>query len=179
MKRSTLAAATAAATLAVPAVASAHVTINPREVAAGSFARMDVRVPNERDNKGTVKVAVSFPDGFYSLSYKKVPGWKARVVMEPLDPPVDTGEFQADEQVARVVWTGKKRKGGIIRPGQFEEYPISVRVPDGDPGDFLVFPAVQTYQGGEKVRWTGALDSDEPAPRVELLPPAAAALAGR
>jgi periplasmic copper chaperone A len=179
MTRSTLAVATAAAVLAVPAAASAHVTLNPRAVEPGSFARMDVRVPNERDNKGTIKVAVRFPDGFFSLSYKKVPGWKARVVREQLDEPVDLGEFQADEQIKRVVWTGNKRKGGIIRPGQFEEFPISVRVPDGDAGDFLVFPAVQTYRGGEEVHWTGGPDSDEPAPRVELVPPAAAALAGR
>ena len=40
---------------------------------------MTVRVPNERDDKGTVKVDVRFPDGFYTLSYKKVPGWKVKI----------------------------------------------------------------------------------------------------
>ena len=48
-------------------------------------------------------------------------------------------------------------------------------------GDVLAFPAVQTYRGGEKVRWTGAPSSDTPAPRVTLTaPPAgAAALVGK
>ena len=79
MSRSVLAAATAAAVLAAPAAAQAHVTVNPREVTAGAFQVMTVRVPNERDDKGTVKVDVRFPDGFYSLSYKKVPGWKVKI----------------------------------------------------------------------------------------------------
>jgi uncharacterized protein YcnI len=45
-KKPILAAAVAAATLAAPAVAQAHVTLNPREVTAGSFTVMTVRVPN-------------------------------------------------------------------------------------------------------------------------------------
>ena len=72
-----------------------------------------------------------------------------------------------------MVWTGNPRKGGIIRPDQFEEFPLSVRVPNGKAGDDLVFRAFQTYRGGERVSWTGSPTSDTPAPRVKLLPPAA------
>ena len=32
----------------------------------------------------------------------------------------------------------------------------------------LVFPALQTYTGGEVVRWIGSPDADEPAPRIQL-----------
>jgi uncharacterized protein YcnI len=46
MRKSALAALTVAAVLAAPAVAQAHVTLNPREVTAGSFTVMNVRVPN-------------------------------------------------------------------------------------------------------------------------------------
>ena len=166
-------AAAAAAALAVPAVAGAHVTVNPREAAAGSFSVMTVRVPNERDNKGTVKVDLRLPDGFYFLSYKKVAGWNVKITKKKLATPVELDGFKVDRQVTRVVWTGDPRRGGIIRPDQFEEFPLSVRVPDGNPGDDLVFRAFQTYRGGEKVSWTGAPDSDAPAPRVKLLAPAA------
>ena len=89
MSKPALAAAVAAAVLAAPAAAQAHVTLNPREVTAGAFTVMTVRVPNERDNKGTVKVDVRFPDGFYTLAYKKVPGWKAKITREKLDEPVE------------------------------------------------------------------------------------------
>jgi periplasmic copper chaperone A len=169
MKKTTFAALSAAAALAVPATASAHVTLQPREAAAGSFSKFDVRVPNERDNKGTIKVDVRFPDGFYFLSYQRVPGWKTRVVKERLDQPVDLGGFSVNEQFTRVVWTAKKPKRDRIAPGQFQDFPLSVRVPDGAPGSQLVFRAFQTYQRGERVAWTGAPDADEPAPRVTLL----------
>ena len=89
MRKPVLAATVAAAVLAAPAAAQAHVTLNPREVTAGAFTVMTVRVPNERDDKGTVKVDVRFPDGFYFLSYKKVPGWKAKITREKLDTPVE------------------------------------------------------------------------------------------
>jgi hypothetical protein len=54
---------------------------------------------------------------------------------------------------------------------------MSAKVP-GKQG-VLVFPATQTYSNREVVRWIGAPDSDEPAPRVTLAAAAekAAALA--
>ena len=173
MKRSLIAAGVAGVILTAPAAASAHVTVNPREAAPGSFTVLNVRVPNERDNKGTVKVDLRLPDGFYFLSYKKVPGWKATLTREQLDAPVDLGGFSVDERFTRIVWKGNPRRGGIIRPDQFEEFAISVRIPDGDAGDQLVFPAFQTYRGGERVAWTGGPDADEPAPRVTLTAPEA------
>ena len=52
MRRSILAAA-AAALLLAPAAAQAHVTLQPDTAPAGGFTRLDVRVPNERDDAGT------------------------------------------------------------------------------------------------------------------------------
>ena len=80
-----------------------------------------MRVPNERDNKGTNKVVVNLPDGFFSLSYKKVPGWTIVPTKTKLDKPVDLGEFSADTQFTKVTMTA--RPAGVIRPGQFEEFP--------------------------------------------------------
>jgi periplasmic copper chaperone A len=152
MRKSALAALTAAAVLAAPALAQAHVTLNPREVTAGSFTVMSVRVPNERDDAGTTKVDVRLPDGFYSVLYMKVPGWKVKVYREKLDRPVErAGGLKVTEQVSRIVWTGKPKKGGIVRPGQFEEFPISTQVPQGEAGSFLTFKAYQTYRDGERV----------------------------
>ena len=53
------------------------------------------------------------------------------------------------------MWKARHRRHRIA-PGQFQDFPLSVRVPDGPAGSQLVFRAHQTYQGGEKVHWTGA-----------------------
>ena len=36
-------------------------------------------------------------------------------------------------------------------------------------GSTLTFKAIQTYSGGEVVRWIGAPDSEQPAPQVKLV----------
>src|SRR3954452_910083 len=84
-----LAATLAAGALSAPA-AHAHVTLDPRSVTADSFGRLDVRVPNERDTASTKTVVVTFPDGFYSVSYKRVWGRRAKVTMKKLATPVQS-----------------------------------------------------------------------------------------
>jgi hypothetical protein len=42
-----------------------------------------------------------------------------------------------------------------IAPGQFRDFGLSVGVPEGNAGDALTFKALQTYAGGEVVRWIG------------------------
>ena len=37
-----------------------------------------------------------------------------------------------------------------------------------EPGKALTFKALQTYTGGEVVRWIGPPDAEEPAPQVTL-----------
>jgi periplasmic copper chaperone A len=162
----TLAAATAVAALAVPAAAQAHVTLQPNQAAAGSFTVLDVRVPTERDNASTAKVDVQFPAGFAAASYQAVPGWKVRVIKKKLATPIQTDDGPITEGVSRMVWTRTNRAGGI-KPGQFQDFPISVQIP-GKAGDKLTFKALQTYSNGEVVRWIGAAGSDEPAPQVTV-----------
>jgi uncharacterized protein YcnI len=159
--------ATATAVLAMPSLAEAHVTVQPSELEAGGFSKIDIRVPNERDKASTTKVDVQLPPGFFFVSYQPVEGWRARIVKEKLDKPVESEGSEITEQVRRVTFTGDGRKG-IIRPGQFQDFPLSVGVPKGKPGQKLKFPAIQTYSNGEVVRWIGPEDTDEPAPLVTL-----------
>ena len=166
MRRITLA-LTAAAVLAAPAAAQAHVTIQPKEVPAGSFARLDVRVPNERDDAGTTKVQVQMPDGVASASYESVPGWTVEITREAAPEPIDMHGEEVTEQIDTVTFTGNGKQG-IVEPGQFRDFGLSVRTPDGEPGETLTFKAIQTYEGGEIVRWIGPEDSDDPAPTITL-----------
>jgi uncharacterized protein YcnI len=159
-------AAAMAALLALAPVASAHVTLQPEEVPAGGFTRLDLRVPTERDNASTTKVEVQFPPGFLFVSTEPVPGWEAKIVNRKLDKPVEQFGEQISEEVGQVTFTASDEAAGI-GPGQFQDFGLSLSVPD-KAGSALTFKAVQTYSNGEVVRWIGPPDSDEPAPQVQL-----------
>jgi uncharacterized protein YcnI len=160
------AAGAAVAVLVLAPTASAHVTLQPEEVTAGDFSRLDVRVPNERDDASTTKVEVRFPPGFLFVSTEPVPGWNAEVSMRKLEKPVEQFGERITEEVDRVTLTAQG-EANAIGPGQFRDFGLSVGVPD-KPGATLKFPAVQTYSSGEVVRWIGPEDAEEPAPQVEL-----------
>jgi uncharacterized protein YcnI len=163
-----VAAVVAVVALALPAAASAHVTIQPNTAPAGGFTRVDVRVPNERDDAGTTQVRVQLPPGFTSASYEPRPGWKVTVKKVKLDQPIKTEDgFEIDEGIGEITWTGDGKQG-VIAPGQFVDFGLSLKMPDGNAGDKLTFKALQTYDDGDVVRWIGPEDADEPAPTVTL-----------
>jgi uncharacterized protein YcnI len=168
----TLLATALVASLAFPALASAHVTLQPKAVPAGGFVRLDVRVPNETDNADTTKVQLRLPDGFASASYEPNPGWSVQVRKTKLAQPIKTDDGLVTEQVSEIAWTGHGPEGRIP-PGAFKDFGLSVQVP-GKAGDKLTFKALQTYSDGNVVRWIGPESSDAPAPIVSVEAPAAA-----
>jgi uncharacterized protein len=162
MRKTILAAALAAAAI-VPASASAHVTLQPNTATAGAYTRLNVRVPNERDDASTSKIVVQFPDGFPSASYEPVPGWSVKVKTKKLAQPVKTDDGEITEGVDTITWTADSKQDAIP-PGAFRDFGLSLKIPD-QPGK-LTFKALQTYSSGEVVRWIGEEGSDTPAPIV-------------
>jgi periplasmic copper chaperone A len=150
----------------LPAAAQAHVTLQPNTGVAGAYTRLDVRVPNERDDASTNKVEVQFPEGFAAASFQPVPGWDVKVTRKTLDTPIQTDDGEITEGVDTITWTASS-DADAIPPGAFEDFGLSVQIP-GKAGDKLTFKALQTYTGGEVVRWIGAEDSDNPAPVVSV-----------
>ena len=154
-----------AAVLLIAPAAGAHVTLQPEELVAGDFSRVDVRVPNERDNAGTTKVVVEMPPGFLFVSSEPVSGWNIEIKMRKLDKPVEQFGEQITEEVDTVTFTADG-EANAIGPGQFQDFGLSVGVPD--KAGTLTFKAMQTYSNGEVVRWIGPPDSESPAPQVQL-----------
>jgi uncharacterized protein YcnI len=171
MRLRALTAATVAALvlLVAPGVAAGHVTVQPPAADQGSYAKLTFRVPNERP-AGTVALRVQMPEDhpFASVSVKPLPGWTAEVARRTLDTPIDAHGRQITEVVSEIRWTG-----GVIEPGQFQEFEISVG-PLPEDTDQLDFPAIQTYADGEDVAWiqtasAGAPEPERPAPTLRLV----------
>lgn len=149
--------------IAAPLAASAHVTVTPNAAAAGSYALVTVKVPNESATAVTNKVELDLPTDtpFSSVSYVPVAGWSAELVKETLPSPVKVGDNEITEAVTKIVWTANA--GSEISAGQLQLFPVSLGpVPDVDK---LVLAAQQTYSDGTVVSWsetgTGA---EHPAP---------------
>jgi uncharacterized protein YcnI len=151
---------------ALPPAAQAHVSLHPNEVPSGSFATLQVRVPNESENANSVKLAVRFPPGFLDVSPEYMPGWSAKVVTAKLPKPVHSEDGEVTEGVTEIVWTGHG-EAGKIPPGQFLAFPISTEIP-GRAGEELAFKTLQYYDDGEVARWIGGPQSEEPAPQIDV-----------
>ena len=133
-----------------------HVSVNPAEVAEGGFVKLTFRVPNESDTESTTGLEIVLPETatFGSVSVKPTPGWQATVARD-------------GDTVTGVTWAG-----GEIKPGEFQEFDISVGpVPEVD---VLEFKALQTYSDGEVVRWIdpvveGEEEPEHPAPTAVVV----------
>ena len=167
----------ATATVLGAAPAFAHVTAQPGDAAQGSYSVVSLRVPNESDTAGTVKLEVTLPADhpLRSVRTTPVPGWTATTTKAAVNPPVQVGETTVSEAVRTVTWTANP--GTRIAPGEFLEFPLSVGpLPTGV--EEIALPAVQTYDDGEVVAWDQPMNPDgsepeRPAPTLTLTPAAA------
>ncbi|HEX6153032.1 MAG TPA: DUF1775 domain-containing protein, partial [Solirubrobacterales bacterium] len=114
--------------LAVPAVAGAHVRVQPEEVEAGAYTVLEVNVPNESRGLATTKVVLEFPPRFTYALYRPVAGWSGDVKMTKAAKSIIGGQ-RTPAGVGRVTWTARQR-GAEIQPDQFEEFPVAVQIPD-------------------------------------------------
>jgi uncharacterized protein YcnI len=169
-------AVTAAAILALPGIAQAHVTVQPKTVEGGGFSVVAFRVPNERDDANTTQVRVSLPidQPMGSVQTTPVAGWKITTATRQLDKPIDMFGERLDTVVSEVTWTATD---GGIRPGQFQDFAVSLgQLPESGE---LVFNALQTYSSGEQVNWNQvstdpSVEPEHPAPILRITPAPAA-----
>lgn len=156
---------TAAAVLALAAPAAAHVTVNPSSATQGGYTKVAFRVPNEKANAQTTKLEINLPIDapIASVSLKPLPGWTATTEKSTLPTPIKNHDTEIKEAVTKITWTATA--GNEIRPGQFQEFEVSLGpLPAVDQ---IVFKALQTYSDGDTVAWI-----EEPKPGLEVEHPA-------
>lgn len=148
----------------VPVAAFAHVTITgaqPGPYKTAARTSYAFRVPNEKDKQNTIRIEVTVPEAVQdAISLRKVPGWKVKPTLQ------GSGEGARITAVTYVA-----TKAAEIPPHFFEEFPIRLRNPL--TAQSICFPVVQVYRGirggTEAVLWTGAPESDTPAPCLAIV----------
>ena len=139
----------------VAGAAAAHVEVQPATAAAGAPATFAFRVPNEKDNAATVRLAAHFPtDRVITVDVPPKPGWTVQVTM-------------AGNTVDTITWSGAR-----IEPGHADYFAVTTGPLPTDVAA-LTFAVDQTYSDGEVVAWNqpevaGHGEPDHPAPALEL-----------
>jgi uncharacterized protein YcnI len=138
------------AILVAPSIVFAHAVVFPKTSAPGAYEKYVLRVPNERDIP-TVKVEIRFPEGLRVVSFGEVPGWKLQVLAD------------STQRVTGAIWTG------VLPKERFVEFPF-VAVNPKDSAS-VTWPTYQTYEGGERVEWTGPDTSYTPVSSTMIFDP--------
>lgn len=127
-------------------IASAHVTVLPKETTQGSYEMFTVRVPSENETVPTTQVKVEFPAEVSISRFEPKSGWKYEI------------EKDSSGKITSVTWTAENTG---LSSTEFGLFNMQGKVAD-DAAE-IAFKAYQTYQDGSVVEWIGAPDADKPA----------------
>jgi len=156
--------------------ASAHVTLDKKEVPVGSFYKAVLTVPHGCDGSPTVKIAVQIPEGVISVKPKVKAGWSIEVKRGDYAQPYSyLHGAKMTQGPKEVIWSG-----GNLPDAYYDEFGLQTFIAgELKPGTTLYFPVVQTCEKGEH-RWVQIPSADkpgahldEPAPAIKLIPAAA------
>jgi uncharacterized protein YcnI len=121
--------------LASTSAGFAHVTVRATTTNADARAIITYQVPAE-DCMTTLRIQI--PQGVTGVSPMPKPGWNLEVVEGAYATPVIRGDNEITEGVLELVYTG-----GHLPVGWYDEFPVRVRLPQGEPGTLVYFPAIQ------------------------------------
>ncbi|WP_229053850.1 YcnI family protein [Aeromicrobium sp. Leaf350] len=157
------------ATFLTAGAASAHVTVTPSTTSSGAYSVLTFSNGHGCDGSPTTRISISIPDGIYAVTPTRHADYSIEKVMETLDEPIDDGHGgEYTERVAEVVYTATTP----LPDGYRDAFELQLKLPDGEAGDQLEFPTIQTCETGETA-WIdetveGEPEPDAPAPAFAL-----------
>ncbi len=128
-------------------LASAHVTVWPRESRLGAYEKYVVRVPTE-GKVATESVELQMPEGVSLVSMAAPAGYTYELK-------------KVSDRAVGIVWKMQ------INPGEFAEFAFMARNPK--QGGKLAWKAVQHFVDGTKTEWTGSTGDKHPASVTTLV----------
>jgi periplasmic copper chaperone A len=160
-----------AAVLLIATPAHAHVTLEGRQAAIGTWYKAVFAVPHGCAGSATTKIRVQIPDGVIDVKPMPKPGWNVEVVKGKYAAPYDFHGGKISEGAKEVVWSG-----GKLADDNYDEFVISTYLTATlKPDTVLYFPTVQECEQGVN-RWIDipadaehTHDTKSPAPGVKLI----------
>ena len=154
--------------------ASAHVTLEKREAAVGSYYKAVFAVPHGCAGSATIKVRVQIPEGVIGVKPMPKPGWNLETIKGKYAVEYELHGSKISEGVKEVAWSG-----GKLADDNYDEFVFSTYLTGNlKPNTTLYFPVVQECEQGVS-RWIdipkegAAADhghaSKSPAPGVKLI----------
>ena len=152
--------------------ASAHVTLETKQVQVGSYYKAVFAVPHGCAGSPTIKLRVQIPEGVIGVKPMPKPGWTVETVKGKYAAEYELHGSKFSEGVKEVVWSG-----GKLADDNYDEFIVATFLTGGlKPNTTLYFPVVQECEQGVS-RWIdipkeGAHGHDDksPAPGVKLMP---------
>src|SRR5436190_2796953 len=160
-----------AAVLLTAGAAHAHVTLENRRAAVGSYYKATFAVPHGCAGSATTKIRVQIPEGVIAIKPMPKPGWSLETIKGKYAAEYELHGSKLSEGVKEVVWSG-----GKLADDNFDEFVFSSFLTAGlKPDTTLYFPVVQECEQGVS-RWIDipsegghAHDSKTPAPGLKLI----------
>ncbi len=122
--------------LVMPAIASAHVVVTPKQANIAQHVVFSVSVPNEEQVEVTT-VKVNIPMGVKEVTPTAKPGWTITTT--------DNGSVK-DPAITSISWSA-----GSIPVGQRDDFTFEAQTPSKAAP--IIWKAIQTYADGTVVHW--------------------------
>lgn len=159
-----------AAVAAIPAIASAHVTLVQGEAPADSYYLAQLQIPHGCDGKATKEVRVTLPEGFISAKPMPKAGWTLEVIKGKYKAEYKDHGKPVSEGPLEIRW-----KGGDLPDDYFDIFSVRGKFAGLAEGAVVPFAVTQKCDGAEAV-WNqiaapgqDAHDLPNPAPTVTLI----------
>jgi uncharacterized protein YcnI len=141
-------------------MASAHVSVGPKETSQGAYQMFTVKVPSEKEDVSTTKIQVLIPEEVNISRFEPKPGWTYEI------------EKDGSDKIISVTWT---TEGEGLTATEFGQFNMNGKV--GDKATEIIWKAIQTYSDGSVVEWVEAEEANYPA-SVTVVNPADASAHG-
>ncbi len=146
----------------------AHASCNPNVAMPNSYFATSIRIGHGCDGSPVNNVTVFIPEGVVSVRPRFLPGWTINFLERPLATPIVNGNTTVTTETYAISWSGN-----VLDVKYYEDFSISMRLPDRPDNTPIYFRVIQTCVQGE-IDWAqiptegAAAEPEFPAARLLL-----------